>query len=577
MRRYGLFIKKLFISISVFVCAIGGYAQAEAQLLKYNYIFLEAIKQYQLNNLSGAFELLHYAQEINPQAPEVHYELAGYYYNLEDFKQALYHFEKAMELNPNNATYVEKVGQYYVTQKDYDKALPIYEKLYAITESRIDVIDILYRLYGVKENYKKMLEMLERMEMLQGKSESTSLLKMDIYEEMGDKKKEYAELLSWVNQNAYDLNYKVLLGNWLLKNKREKEAYKKFKEVLKEEPDNTFAKFSLLDYYDAINDTKAAEELREDMLQSPKTDKETKLSLLKQVIANNREKEDKGKTKVLKLFNKVLAEPQQDADLTMLKAAFLSALEEPDTIINQLYRDAIAIEPDHKSATLLLIISLWDKEKYEEVAQTAKNAIEYDPEEVIYYYYLGVARFNQHKNDEAIDILKKGVAQAKANTNTSFVSDMYAIMGDLLHAKGLNQEAFEAYDSCLHWRAENLPALNNYSYYLSLTKKQLKKAEQMSYKTIKAEPKNTTYLDTYAWILFIQERFEEAKIYIDEALKNDSTFSGTIIEHAGDIYFKAGYRDKAIEFWKQSLEKGNSSATLKRKIELQQYIEDEAL
>ena len=44
-------------------------------------------------------------------------------------------------------------------------------------------------------------------------------------------------------------------------------------------------------------------------------------------------------------------------------------------------------------------------------------------------------------------------------------------------------------------------ALNNYAYYLSEKGVDLHKAEAMSYKTIKAEPNNGTYLDTYAWIL----------------------------------------------------------------------------
>ena len=81
-----------------------------------------------------------------------------------------------------------------------------------------------------------------------------------------------------------------------------------------------------------------------------------------------------------------------------------------------------------------------------------------------------------------------------------------------------------AYDSCLQWKDDNVMALNNYAYYLSEQGKDLHKAESMSYKTIKAEPNNGTYLDTYAWILFMQERYADAKTYIDAALKNrDST------------------------------------------------------
>ena len=93
--------------------------------------------------------------------------------------------------------------------------------------------------------------------------------------------------------------------------------------------------------------------------------------------------------------------------------------------------------------------------------------------------------------------------------------------------------------------------------------KELKKAEQMSYRTIVAEPRNGTYLDTYAWILYQQERYEEARIYIDQTLRADSLshseqgdsaiHSATILEHAGDIYMKVGNRKRALELYEEAL------------------------
>ena len=58
--------------------------------------------------------------------------------------------------------------------------------------------------------------------------------------------------------------------------------------------------------------------------------------------------------------------------------------------------------------------------------------------------------------------------------------------------------------------------------------------------TIKAEPKNATYLDTYAWILFMEGRYSEAKIYIDQALQNleESESNDVIREHAEKIKSK---------------------------------------
>ena len=75
-------------------------------------------------------------------------------------------------------------------------------------------------------------------------------------------------------------------------------------------------------------------------------------------------------------------------------------------------------------------------------------------------------------------------------------------------------EAYAAYDSSLVYNPSNIGALNNYAYYLSVERRDLDKAEEMSYKTVKAEPNNSTYLDTYAWILFEKGNYAEARIYI---------------------------------------------------------------
>lgn len=114
--------------------------------------------------------------------------------------------------------------------------------------------------------------------------------------------------------------------------------------------------------------------------------------------------------------------------------------------------------------------------------------------------------------------------------------------------------------------------VNNYAYYLSELGQQLDKAEQMSYKTIKAAPKNATYLDTYAWILFMKERYAEAKIYIDQALQNDSDSSAVIIEHAGDIYAKGGNVERAVALWQQAQKIDPDNKILNRKIKRRKYI-----
>lgn len=547
-------------------------AQTNSQSTRYNYFFLEAIRQQEMGNFAAAFDLLRHARDINPNAPEVYYEIAGYYIDMQNGKAARYYFEKAAELAPDNPAYLEKLGQFYISQANYEQALAAYERLYANNKTREDVLQILYQLYGSQNNYKKMIEVIERMEMLLGSSEQLSLTKMQIFEQMGDKRKAQAELMRLVQKNPLDLNYRIMLGNWFFQNDKKKEAFKEYQAVLKEEPNNAAAQLSLLDYYRDAKNAKVVEELTQKLLESKKTEKETKMALLRQVIIDNQQSDAKDSLEVIKLFDRVLSYPQEDADIVMMKAAYLTLKNALVDSVNKVYEQAIAIEPDNSRARIALIQNIWKEEQYDKVISISRPAQEYNPEEMVFYYFEGFAQYMKKENDAALQTFKKGVAQIKPDSDPNIVSDFYAIMGDILHEKGLDKEAFEAYDSCLHWRPENLAALNNYAYYLSLSKNDLKKAEQMSYKTIKKEPANPTFLDTYAWILFLQERYEEANIYIDQAIKNDTTPSGVLFEHAGDIYYHVGKTAEALASWQQALKLGDKSATLKKKIELQKYI-----
>ena len=105
------------------------------------------------------------------------------------------------------------------------------------------------------------------------------------------------------------------------------------------------------------------------------------------------------------------------------------------------------------------------------------------------------------------------------------------------------------------------------------------KAEEKSHRTIVAEPGNKTYIDTYAWILFIKGKYAEAKLYMDRVLvgdiEKDEEVSGGVLEHAGDIYAQCGDMEGALKYWKMAQEKGGDvSQLLKKKIQLKKYIEE---
>lgn len=563
---------KVVLTIVLLGGSLGLHAEDYDSLQSYNYFFLEGVRQQEMGNLTAAFDLLRHARDLNPNAPEVYYLLASYYVDLKDDTRSRAYYERAATLDPENSSYIEKLGQLYVSQKDYPNAINAYEKLYALNKARVDVLQILYQLYGSQNEFQQMINVLNRIEVLEGSSEQISLSKMQIYEQMGEKRKEYDELKSLVDSHPLDLNYKVMFGNWLLQNGKKKEAVKLYRNVLKEEPTNALAKLSLLDYYRTIGDQATVDVITQELLQSPKTEKETKIALLRQVISSNQQANVSDSAEVMKLFSQALSVPQTDADILMMKAAYMSLKKMPKAEINRVYEQAIDVEPDNSRARIALIQNIWDTGDYDKVIAICRPAQEYNPEEMVFYYFQGMAQYQKHENDAALQTFRKGVSQIKADSNPDVVSDFYALMGEILHEKGRLAESFQAYDSCLQWKPDNIAAMNNYAYYLSEANKDLPKAEQLSYKTIKAEPNNSTFLDTYAWILFQQKRYEEAKIYIDQAIRSDSILTGVVKEHAGDIYAMTGDIDKALEFWQQSLKGGNQSAVLKKKIQLKKYV-----
>lgn len=541
--------------------------------LRFKMYYYEAVKQQISGNYDAAYDLLEHCIGINPNAAEAYFMLSFYDGILKGDSAAFADVKKASELNPTNNAYLERIGVGYVSMGNLDEAIKAYEKLSRNSPERSDVLDFLAQLYSRQKDYDKMLDVLNRMEALEGASEDLTLAKMRVYSLQGKKEEEDNELKNMSEKHPNDMNYRVMLGNWLLQNGKPDEAGKLYIEVLQAEPENIMARMSMIDYYRTSGQAMRADSLQEVMLVSPKTPVDGKMALMRQVVADN-EKNGADSTLVIDLFKKILKEPQETSDMAQLYAAYLTLKKMPQDSISKVLETVLAISPDNVAARLQLIQAEWNKQDFDRVIELSNQALDYSPDELAFYYFLGFAYIQKDDDDSALEVLRRGVSQINDQSNPSLVSDFYAIMGDILHDKGDDKGAYAAYDSCLQWKDDNYGCLNNYAYYLSVENKDLDKAAQMSYRTVQAEPDNSTFLDTYAWILFMQKKYAEALQYIDMAVKNDTTKSAVIIEHAGDIHAVNGDIDGAVKYWNEALKAGAENETvLRRKIKLRKYVE----
>ena len=544
-----------------------------ADSIRYNSFFMESVVAAGAGRYASAYDLLRHCLEINPNAAEAYYLLSTYQTELKQDTLAMKSMEKAAELSPSNDTYQERLAQYCIDFKQYDKAIKVYENLAANRPDRTDVLEVLMQLYNQQKNYTDMLKTIGRLEKVEGTGEEITLAKVRAYELLGDKKNAYKALKNLSETYPNDNSYRVMLANWLMQNDKQKDAYGIYTSVLKDEPSNSYALSSLYDYYKAVGDNEKAKDVMSRVLANNKTDSNSKQAMIRQFIEEN-EHAGGDSTVVIDMLDKVTKQNPQDANIAELKVAYMSLKKMPKEVIDSAIVSLLNVAPDNAGARLQLIQNIWEQKNWEQIISVCKPALEYNPEEMAFYYFLGLAYFQKGDENLTLQTIQKGVLQVSDKSNKGMVSELYAIMGDILQKKGKMQQAFAAYDSCLQWKDDNIGCLNNYAYYLSEDGHNLQKAEQMSYKTIKAEPKNSTYLDTYAWILFMQDRFAEAKIYADQAVTNDtdSVQSAVILEHTGDIYACLGKVNDAVDFWKKAVKSGGDSALLKRKIELKKYI-----
>ncbi len=577
-------MKKLRVIILLFalLLVLPVVSQVISNSSRYNAFFLEAICERAKGNSDAAFDLLRHCVEIDSTKSEAYYYLSQYYGTLKQKDKAIACIEKAAALEPSNSTYQETLANAYINLHQYDKAAAVLESLYDKHRDRDDVLGVLIQLYEEQHEYESAIKTLTLLETVEGKSERLSYAKSNFYTQLGDKKAAIAEMKHLADQYPNDQNYRGLYANALFVNGQKKKALEIYDDILRIEPDNRNALMALLAYEKDEGDPDKADALTEKVLLSKNITSQDRILLMRQEIGQS-EQEGGDSTRVLYLFRKMLDQPQMDADIAILCATYMNLKQMPNDTISGVLEQVLKVAPDNAAARLQLVSYAWQANDMNRIISLCQDARQYNPDEMAFYYYQGIAYYREGQLDQALNAFHNGIGVITQQSDPDIVSDFYAVMGDILHQKGNDKEAFAAYDSCLVWKDDNYGCLNNYAYYLSEKGIQLDKAEQMSYRVIKAEPKNATYLDTYAWILFKQGRYTEAKIYIDQTLQCDSDTSAVLLEHAGDIYYFAGEKERAVDFWQQALARAaevvpepgqpveNRQQILTRKIKLKKY------
>lgn len=546
-----------------------------------DYFMAEAAKSRMQGQWSKAMELYSHCLQIDSCSAEALYQLGRISFYLRQDSAGLEYLHKAVDLDPDNTYYIEPLAAILLRQGCEDDALPLLEHISKLQSNRSDVLSHLASIYSKTGRLEDAISTLDRLEMLEGKMSQLSNEKFSLYMEMGDSVKAFAELQSLCGEYPADLSYKIDMAYCYQQLGDYEKALQMYDEVRAIDPANVPLQMAMLDYYLSQGMDSLYDATRDSILYAPETETAKRVVLIQQMV--QRMSPDSADTEqIIKRFERVLQLDSTNVELLTMYAAFLDYRQKPQEMIQSVMSRVLLVEPDNEMATQWLLQYYASRKDYFSLEEICRRGVNYHPKDLVYPYFLGMIMLERNNNAEALEVLDRGIRLRSEDTRLALVSDAFTVKGDVFYKMGKHADAFLQYDSALVYNKDNVLCLNNYAYYLSLRNEYLDKAEEMSYRTIKAEPDNRTYLDTYAWILFMQAKYEQAQEYMDKVVPRDSSeqflmtdlyTSTAILEHAGDIAWMNGDAERATYLWQLAVRRGDDEVTpiLRKKAKKRKY------
>ncbi|HNY02379.1 MAG TPA: tetratricopeptide repeat protein, partial [Bacteroidales bacterium] len=358
-----------------------------------------------------------------------------------------------------------------------------------------------------------------------------------------------------------------ILAEFYMANNMQEKALETYRKIVAIDPDNAYIHMSLADYYrKAGNKEMAYEELKLGFA-NPNLDVDTKVNILLSFYTVNQIYNDL-KDQAFAL-SKILMETHPNdpkaysiyGDLLVQDGKFREARE---AFVKVLSIDSSRYAVWEQVLQLDLKLT-----EYGQMVSHGKRSIEIFPEQPLLFLFTGLAQLQLKDYEPAIRILASGANLVV--DNNELLAEFYMYQADALHALKRDTEAFQAYERSLKLKDDNAYVLNNYAYYLSLAGNELEKAEKMAKKAVTIEPENASFQDTYGWVLFKLQRYNDAAEWILKAVNNRETPSAEVLEHYGDVLFHKGDTAGALDYWTKARDKGPSSPLLEKKINDKKY------
>jgi tetratricopeptide (TPR) repeat protein len=535
---------------------------SDSQIRESTIAFFNANKEKLVGNISAAESLYEQTLKLNPFNDAAMYDLGKIYETKGKINEAIQLTKKASEIVPDNFWYLAQLAQLYIKVNDLNEAITVYKKLIKSKQDNYQYSFELASLYTYQKKYDDAIEIYNEIEQSTGVIEEISIEKQNIFMLQNRSDLAIAEINKLIQTDPTEIRYQGLLAETYDKIGSKEEAAKVYQRMIELDPENGMLNLSLSEYYKQNNDFSRSFDCMKKVFKSEEIDIDTKVGILLTYFQINPNDSVKSKEAYLLLDILQTTHPTQ-AKAPAIYGDFLNRdsklLEARDK-----FRQSIQLDKGRYlvwNQVMMLNLQLAD---FENLLTESTEAIDLFPSQPSFYYFKSLALSQKQNNKEAIEALNTG--KELIVDDKVLKAQFYSSLGDA-YQKGKDYiNSDKSFEKALELDPLNPTVLNNFSYYLSLRGEKLEEAAEMSKLSNDLQSNQASYQDTYAWILYKQAKYDQALIWIENAIKNGGGSDVTVIEHHGDILFRLGQIDKAVEQWIKAKEKGGATEFIDRKI-----------
>ena len=530
----------------------------------YENLVITGVDLYSKGDYAAAKAVLKNVVENDPSNDAALYYMAMIAVYENDTELAETYFQAAAALDSGNFWYRYRLAKLYSLTGRQELAVDMYEKMLKDFPKEKDVYFELVEMYASQQEYQKALDTIDEIEQVIGVTESLAMYRFNILRIMDRHEDAYESLKKY--NSRYSSPYVLsTLADYEMSMYNDSTALAYYDEALSLASDYAPALLGKAETYRVTRKYDEYFDILYDYIESQGAPIEAKAEYLMAVLQRTDPKFIRSFRQQLDvaMFKAVEVHPKDSIALQTAAIYFYSTERHDQAKV--FFKENADTYPDSFGAAADYVEFLMYSDQWEELSREGRQAYKRFPKETTFLEMASVGDYNLGDYGKVLEICEKVLEVAPRDSSKTLRA--WSTMGDVYYKLGDSKKAFKAYGKALKVNPDYVYVLNNYAYYLSMEGRKLKRACEMSYKTVIAEPDNATYLDTYAWILHLQGKDDEAKLFFKKAMLYGGKESAVILDHYAEVLYALKEYDVAFIYWNMALQKDEGDVPgLKEKV-----------